>query len=185
MSWDNIYAYNRKIVDPRASRYFYVEDPVPIMVNGVPRTYTSNPLLHPSYPERGHRKLDVQPINNKARLLISKKDFASLRRGQVIRLMELFNVTVEKIAEEGVEASFHSEPYDEARKLNASLIHWLPEAGNLRVNVVMPTSEISEGLGEQGLKQEGIGQIVQLTRFGFGRIDEVTQDLVTIYYAHN
>jgi len=99
--------------------------------------------------------------------------------------MELFNVTVENIAKDRVDASFHSEPYDEAKKLNASLIHWLPEAENLRVNVVMPTAEISEGVGEQGLKQEAKDQIVQLTRFGFGRIDEVTQDLVKIYYAHN
>jgi len=185
LSWDNIYAYNRKIVDLRANRYFYVEDPVLISVNGVSRAYTSKPLLHPSDPQRGHRTLVVKPINNEARLLISEKDLASLKAGQVIRFMELFNVTVEKIAKDGVEASFHSEPYDEARKLNASLIHWLPEFGNLRVNVVMPTAEISEGVGEQGLKQEGKDQIVQLTRFGFGRIDEVTQDLVKIYYAHN
>ena len=185
LSWDNIYAYNRKIVDSRANRYFYVEDPVPISVSGISRTFISRPPLHPSYPERGSRELEVKPVNNKARLLISKKDFASLRVGQVIRFMELFNVTVDKTVKDGVEASFHSEPYDEARKLNASLVHWLPEVGNLRVNVVMPTAEISEGLGEQRLKQEAKDRIVQLTRFGFGRIDEVTQDLVKIYYAHN
>jgi glutamyl-tRNA synthetase len=185
LSWDNIYAQNRKIVDPRANRYFYVEDPVPISVSGVSRTYTSKPLLHPSYPERGNRKLEVEPINNEAHLLISKKDFASLRKGRVVRFMELFNVTVEKIMKDRVQASFHSEPYDEAKKLNASLIHWLPQVGNLRVNVLMPTAEISEGVGEQGLKQEAKHQIVQLTRFGFGRIDEVTLDLVKIYYAHN
>jgi len=185
LSWDNIYAYNRKIVDSRANRYFYVEDPVPISVSGVSRIFVSRPPLHPSYPERGSRELEVKPVNNRARLLISKKDFASLRVGQVIRFMELFNVTIDKTVKDGVEASFHSEPYDEARKLNASLVHWLPEVGNLRVNVVMPTAEISEGLGEQRLKQEAKDRIVQLTRFGFGRIDEVTQDLVKIYYAHN
>jgi len=185
LSWDNIYAQNRKIVDSRANRYFYVEDPVPVSVSGVTRTYTSNPPLHPSYPERGNRKLEVEPINNEARLLISKKDFASLRKGRVVRFMELFNVTIEKIEKDRVQASFHSEPYDEAKKLNASLIHWLPQVGNLRVNVLMPTAEISEGVGEQGLKQEAKDQIVQLTRFGFGRIDEVTLDLVKIYYAHN
>ena len=154
-------------------------------MSGVSRIFVSRPPLHPSYPERGSRELEVKPVNNKARLLISKKDFASLRVGQVIRFMELFNVTIDKTVKDGVEASFHSEPYDEARKLNASLVHWLPEVGNLRVNVVMPTAEISEGLGEQRLKQEAKDRIVQLTRFGFGRIDEVTQDLVKIYYAHN
>jgi len=185
LSWDNIYAYNRKLVDSRANRYFYVEDPVPVLVSGISRIFISRPPLHPSYPERGSRELEVKPVNNRARLLISKKDFASLRVGQVIRFMELFNVTVDKTVKDGVEASFHSEPYDEARKLNASLVHWLPEVGNLRVSVVMPTAEISEGVGEQGLKQEAKDQIVQLTRFGFGRIDEVAQDLVKIYYAHN
>jgi len=185
LSWDNIYAHNRKIVDSRANRYFYVEDPVPVSVSGVSRTCTSNPPLHPSYPQRGSRKLEVKPVNNEARLLISKKDFASLRKGQVVRFMELFNVTIENILEDRVQGSFHSEPYDEARRLDASLIHWLPEVGNLRVHVVMPTAEISKGVGEEGLKQEAKDQIVQLTRYGFGRIDEVTQDLVKIYYAHN
>jgi len=185
LSWDNIYAYNRKIVDSKANRYFYVEHPVPVSVSGVTKAYTSKPPLHPSYPLRGNRRLEVKPINNKARLLISKKDFASLRKCQVVRFMELFNVTIDKIAEDRVEASFHSEPYDEAKKLKALLIHWLPELGNLRVNVVMPTAEISEGVGEQGLGKEGRDQVVQLTRFGFGRIDEVTQDFVKIYYAHN
>jgi glutamyl-tRNA synthetase len=37
-SWDNLYAENRKIVDPVANRYFFVPDPVTVTIEGAHRT---------------------------------------------------------------------------------------------------------------------------------------------------
>ena len=55
-SWDNLYAENRKIVDPVANRYFFVPDPVAIKINGAP-DHTAHAMLHPSDPARGSRTL--------------------------------------------------------------------------------------------------------------------------------
>ncbi len=51
-SWDNLYAENRKIVDPVANRYFFVPDPVEITIHGAP-AHEAHAMLHPSDPARG------------------------------------------------------------------------------------------------------------------------------------
>jgi len=184
LSWDNIYACNRKIVDQTSSRYFYVADPITLQVSGVNREYISTPPLHPSYPERGTRKIIVKPENGVARLLISRADQKLLGEGKVVRLIELFNVEIQKTGESSCEARFHSETYEESKKLNAPLVQWVPEDGCLKASVIMPTAEVSTGMAEQMLSNEAIGKVVQLTRFGFARVDEVNGDSVRLYFAH-
>ncbi len=184
LSWDNIYAYNRKIVDPVSNRYFYVEDPIPLDVTGVNREYVSTPSLHPSHPERGTRKIDVKPEDGLARLVVSGSDQKLLGEGKVVRLMELFNIEILKTGPSLCEAKFHSETHEESRKFNAPLVHWLPRDGSLEASVVMPTAEISKGLGEPMLLNEPIGKVIQLTRFGFARVDEVSDGRVRLYFAH-
>jgi hypothetical protein len=48
----------------------------------------------------------------------------------------------------------------------------------------MPTAEISKGMGETALLKEPVGTVVQLTRFGFARIDEATSEFVRLYFTH-
>jgi hypothetical protein len=50
---------------------------------------------------------------------------------------------------------------------------------------MMPDATIMSGLGESMLADEKPNRVVQLVRFGFGRIDKTTKDLVNICYAHN
>ena len=69
-SWDNLYAENRKIVDPVANRYFFVPDPVEVKIEGAPH-HTANAMLHPSDPGRGSRTL---PFEGKA--LIPRSEIA-------------------------------------------------------------------------------------------------------------
>jgi hypothetical protein len=83
-----------------------------------------------------------------------------------------------------VTAELHSETYAEARKLNAPLIHWLPQEGNYKATVVMPTAERIDGLGEPALTTCKVDEVIQLVRFGFGRVDGNTQGSVTVYFAH-
>jgi len=184
LSWDNIYSYNRKIVDPTSNRYFYVEDPIPLNVNGVEGGYVSTPPLHPSHPERGTREIKVQPESNVARLVISRSDQKLLSKGNVVRLMELFNVEILKVDSSSCEARFHSKTYEESKKVSAPLIHWLPRDGCLSASVVMPTAKVSIGLAEPMLSNEAVGKIVQLTRFGFARVDEVCRGSIRLYFTH-
>src|SRR4030042_5207678 len=36
LSWENLYSYNRKILDPQCNRYFFVAEPIKLTVRGVP-----------------------------------------------------------------------------------------------------------------------------------------------------
>jgi glutamyl-tRNA synthetase len=184
LSWENIYAYNKKIVDPIANRYFFVANPLHLIVNNVAKPYISTPLLHPNHPERGERILRVKPENGQATLLISSSDLKILKLNTVVRLIELFNVKITEVEKSYIKAVFHSESYSDAKKLNAPLIHWVPGKENVNVRVIMPTAEVVSGVGELDLSKVQSGAIIQMERFGFGRVDSIVNGQVTVYFAH-
>jgi len=185
LSWENLYAYNRKILDPKADRYFFVHNPVQLTVKNVPKTFTAKLRLHPDQPERGFRKYTITPRgdNNSAVLWISKDDASVLKIEKVIRLMELFNIKIEMVNAYSAEAYFISEAYEEARKAGAPLIHWIPLGADMPCQVVMPDTTIAEGIAENACKGLKPNDIIQFERFGFTRVDEVNMRLKA-YYAH-
>jgi glutamyl-tRNA synthetase len=183
LSWENLYAINRKIVDPMASRYFFVEDPVLLNVRGVMKPYTARPLLHPSYPERGRRVIPVKPENGLLRLFISRRDAKSLKLHKVVRLMELFNILPTKIGDEAIESEFHSESLMEARRLGAPLIHWIPTIGGIETTVLMPDAMRIKGLSEESCRGLKVGEIVQFERFGFVKIESL-EDGIKACFTH-
>ena len=185
LSWENLYAYNRKILDPKADRYFFVHNPTQLTVKKIPKAFTVKLRLHPDYPERGFREYTITPdgADNAVALWVSRSDMDALKAGKIVRLMGLFNVKVERTDAYSVEASFVSEPYEEARKAGAPLIHWIPIGADLPCQVVMPDATVAEGIAESACKGLKPDDIIQFERFGFVRIDEVDMKL-TAYYAH-
>ncbi len=185
LSWKNIYAINRKIIDSTSNRYFVVVDPIKLLIRGLEKQiYTSKPPLIPGHSEKGHRTLQVMPKKGNAHLYVSKKDLEILESNNIVRLMELFNIEIEKVRLNVVEGNFHSEPYMEAKKLNVPLIHWLPEEGNIHVKIVMPSGTTQIGLGESGLKNEKVNATVQMERLGFGKINLLSKNHAVLFYAH-
>jgi glutamyl-tRNA synthetase len=184
ISLENLYAANRKIIDPTARRFFFIDKPILASVSGVKSSRTVKVPSHPEHPEMGTRELTIDAKDGACRLLLSKTDLGILKPGVVVRLMELFNLKVIQVAPESITAELHSETHAEARKVNAPLIHWLPEGHNRRATVVMPTAERIDGLGEPALTTCHVDEVIQLVRFGFGRVDAATQDYIAIYFAH-
>lgn len=185
LSWENLYAYNRKILDPIADRYFFVHNPVKLIVKQIPKAFIAKLPLHPEKPERGFREYTVKPKEDEGlgMFWISKRDVDLLNVGKILRLMELFNIKIEKIGSLYVEASFVSESYGEARKVKAPLIHWIPMDKNIPCQVVMPDATLAEGIAESACKKLKPKDIIQFERFGFVRIDKITAKL-TAYYTH-
>ncbi|MEM3941508.1 MAG: glutamate--tRNA ligase [Candidatus Bathyarchaeia archaeon] len=185
ISWENLYAYNRKILDPEVNRYFFVADPVMLSVKGIPRPIHARIRLHPQHPERGFREYAIKPegADNKALFWISKEDVEHITPGVVVRLMELFNLRIERVGEHSIEASFLSETYEDARKLKAPLIHWVPINSSISCKVIMPDSSVKEGVAEGACRSLKPNHIVQFERFGCVRIDSVADGLIA-YYAH-
>jgi glutamyl-tRNA synthetase len=185
LSWENLYAYNRKILDPKVNRYFFVPNPIQLLVKHIPRALTVRLQLHPEYPERGFKEYVIKPSepNSEALFWISRMDLEALAIGRIVRLMELFNIKVERVEAYSVEAFFVSEAYEKAKKAEAPLIHWVPIGMDMPCQVVMPDATVTEGIAEKACKDLKPNDIVQFERFGFVRIDSVNAK-ITAYYAH-
>jgi glutamyl-tRNA synthetase len=184
LSWENLNAYNRKILDPIADRYFFVHNPIELTVKRVPRVFTAKLHLHPDKPERGFREYVIKPkADNSATFWVSKKDIADSETGSMIRLMELFNIKIESISEYSAEASLASESYEEARSVKAQLIHWVSVGEDMPCQVVMPDATVADGIAESACRKLKPDTIIQFERFGFARIDKANAKLIA-YYAH-
>jgi glutamyl-tRNA synthetase len=186
LSWENLYAYNRKILDPESNRYFFVAEPVKLKVAGLPRTFNVKLPLHPEKPEKGSRFHKITPtgLDKTAEFWIAMKDSASMEPNKVIRLMELFNIRVEKASKDNVEAVFVSESYEDVRKVKAQLIQWIPIGQDYLCEVVMNDGTRTTGFAEDACKELKPPSVIQFERFGFVRADEVAPDKLTVYYAH-
>ena len=97
LSWENLYSYNRKILDATSNRYFFVAQPTELKVTGLPKTFQAKLPLHSEHPERGFREYTVVPEGDEKAvgLWISQKDAQAMEPEQIIRLMELFNIKIQ------------------------------------------------------------------------------------------
>jgi glutamyl-tRNA synthetase len=183
LSWENLYAHNRKIIDPVANRYFFVQDPKRMVVKNPSRLVTAKIPLHPDHPEKGFRQLQVKPENKEVSLWISSNDMDILKKEKIVRLMGLFNVQIKNVTKGLIEASFHSESHEEARRLGAPLIHWIPADTGIPCEVVMPNATIVRGIAEDSCRKLRANDLIQFERFGFVRVENVNWK-IKVYYAH-
>ncbi|UCE29973.1 MAG: glutamate--tRNA ligase [Candidatus Bathyarchaeota archaeon] len=183
LSWENLYAYNRKIVDPMANRYFFVGDPRELVVKGLHRNFNAKLRVHPDQAERGFRLFEIRPKDGKLSFWISSEDIKLMEKDRIIRLMGLFNFQVKEVTENRAVAVFHSEPYERAKTAGAALIHWVPCGAGIPCEVVMPDVSVVEGIAEGSCREVCQGNIIQFERFGFVRVDNIDEKLTT-YFAH-
>ena len=183
LSWENLYAHNRKLIDPEANRYFFVHNPIQMTVKNILHAIKVKLNLHPDHPEKGFRQFEIKPENGKTLFWVSSQDLDLIEKRKKIRLMGLFNIQIEKSGKKQIEASFHSESHVEAKRLGAPLVHWLPIDTGISCEVVMPDAFIAKGVAEESCKRLKSNMIVQFERFGFVRIDNLDEKL-TCYFAH-
>jgi glutamyl-tRNA synthetase len=184
LSWENLYAYNRKILDFQSDRYFFVAEPIQLKVKNIPKEFKAQLPLYPEKPERGTREHTVTPNGEtkEATFWISKKDAANMETEKIVRLMELFNIKIAKTTPDAVEAVFTSESYEDVRKAKAQLIHWIPTGQEYPCQIVMPDASTIEGMAENVCKKLKPDTVIQFERFGFVRVDTVAEKM-TAYYS--
>lgn len=166
VNWETIESVNRQVIDPIANRYMVVIDPVKLSLKKHPTVKTVTLPLHPTG-QRGEKTVHLSD-----HVFISQDDFDALQTAE-FRLKGLFNVKVR-----GKTASCSG---DEIRK-DMHKIQWVSEP-HIAVTIVTPQGEQS-GLGEPAMKQLRAGDLIQMERIGFGRVDAVKRDGVTVYFAH-
>jgi glutamyl-tRNA synthetase len=185
LSWETLYSYNRKLLDPLSNRYFFVLNPIMLRVKFVPKLFKINLKLHPQKTEIGYRTYIIIPEGDQktATFWVDKLDIESLSKGTMFRLMELFNVELDYVSDDFAEASFVNVSYKEARKSKFKFIHWIYQGEDIPCIVIMPDAKLNEGIVESACKNLKPDTIIQFERFGFVRIYRNDEKLVT-YYSH-
>jgi glutamyl-tRNA synthetase len=172
---ETIYAENRKILDPKVSRYFFVEEPVRLSIKGAPVTPVKNPL-HPSYKERGAREYTLNPdASGNTDVFVSKKDSLELADGETIRFMNLFNARIKK------DASGISADYVPGKILDVKKVQWVSE--HLDAELVTPEGAL-KGYCESAASAVNVGDVIQFERVGFARLDSKDVNKMVFYYGH-
>lgn len=183
INWGIIASVNRRIIEPVAKRFFFVAEPVTLIVSNLTREYDARLPLHPDFPDRGTRDYNVKPVDGCATMLISKKDAEDMTRGEVVRLMGLINIEVIDVKSILVRARLHSEDYHKARELNSPFIHWLPKGFGIKGKVVMTDASVREGITESKCAELKTDELIQFERFGFVRIDNSSPFVA--FFAHS
>jgi glutamyl-tRNA synthetase len=172
-SMDTLYAENRKIVDPKANRYFFVHDPVALRISNGPATIAKAPL-HPQDLKRGYREL---PVSADPEILLARSDTTNLKPGDMVRLKDLYNVRI--TSTEPLCGEYAGNDIAVIRQ-GAKIVHWVSLDG-VSVRIVGPDGEY-HGVAEPGIKDE-LNNVVQFERFAFVRIDTIN-GVVLAYYTH-
>ncbi|MFX1447711.1 MAG: hypothetical protein ACFFCG_06205, partial [Promethearchaeota archaeon] len=180
-SW--LYSKNKDIIDNFSSRYFYVEDPINVEVENVPfPEHTAEPLLLPSNPKMGKRKIKVTAKNGKLKVLLAHTDAIRLRNGQIVRLKDLLNIEITAIElnKNLIKSRFHS------LELNRefSILQWVSKEENVQVSILKPDGTISKGNGEINLINIPLNKTIQFERFGFVNPIKWEDNVLICYFTH-
>jgi glutamyl-tRNA synthetase len=193
-SWQNLYAFNKELVDDGADRFFFVWDPSPLWILDAPPLEGHAPV-HPGHPEKGTRRTPVVSAPSAAGLerlglsgaevpkgklvLVSRDDISGTGRGARFRLKDLCNIELAS----PLEAKYIGDELS-ILKEGVKIIHWVTLDG-IPTEVQLENGEWKRGVAERGAGEE-VGKVVQFERFGFVRLDrwDGEQRKLVGYYAH-
>jgi glutamyl-tRNA synthetase len=172
-SWQNLYGYSHKILEPVSKRFFFVWNPVELEISGAPAGLSARLPMHPGHSDMGERSLGPQFDGASAKVFAPSDDLSAVAPGQILRLKDLGNL---KIVAPG-KAEYCGNELS-VLKEGAKIIHWLG-AERAPFKVQMDDGSWREGLVEPAALEE-LGKTVQFERFGYVRIGKETEG----YYAH-
>lgn len=173
ISWDNIAALNRKLIDRNTRRLMAVFTPVELRIlnySGPAKVVLAN---HPENSSLGTREVLLDASSNELRVLIDRKDLEEIRRAGMFRLMELCNVRLVEIGEDMVISEYIGKDLKQAKEARMPIIQWVPVKDNVKLRILVPKElEIQKvsGLGEPALRELEKEDKVQLVRYGFVKI---------------
>ncbi len=192
ISWANLAALNRKRLESIANRYMFVRNgpwgKPPVMIIKNVDSLEAHLPFHPNYPERGYRTLKIETTNKTAAVYIDYTDVyennkPKIVQGLELRLMGLTNIRITSLTEKEIIAENMGNNLEYAKNKGLTIIQWVPINNNVKIKIIMP-GQIVYGVGEPLLSKITIDTPVQFYRFGFARLDAMTEDMLTFYYSH-
>jgi glutamyl-tRNA synthetase len=164
---------NRKIIDPLSIRLFFVKDPIMLTVDGAKNmkvTLDNHPTNN-----LGTREVEVSTV-----FYISRDDANLLAEGEQVRLMELYNIKIDRIVvEPGKNKAIIASYLNNEIFRNMKKIQWVSDKSMTKYNILIPyelyqnnkfnprSLESAEGLAEAFVLRLKPHALVQFIRFGF------------------
>jgi len=177
--FETLESFNRKIIDPKSVRLFIVLDPVKLTVtnNNLTEIEISN---HPQN-DMGKRRITID-----GNFYIPGNDTKTLKIGDEIRLLELYNIRITKIGSE-IEGEITGTGY----KPDIPKIQWISRKNPVNIEVLMSdvlfindqfnenSLQIKQAITEQYYLELNVGAEIQFVRFGYCRKDSANQAIYT------
>jgi glutamyl-tRNA synthetase len=173
---------NRKYLDPRVKRYYFVPDPVQLVIEDAPKR-TVHLHLHPD------ATMGDRTIHTASKFFIPRQDVQKLKTGDVFRLKGLYNVKITKISD-----TLHGSYSGEELIAETAKIQWTTD-DCIALTIFVPgllfkgetfnfdsLHEIS-GCAEKAIADVPSDEIVQFERVGFVRLEKQKAGLVG-FFAH-
>ena len=172
--WDKLLSENRKLLDERSERRYFVRSPAKLTVEGAP---AKDAVLknHPGKPEMGERKMAAVST-----FYIAGPDAEALQMNELFRLKELYNLTVTAKGADGITAKYEADEGIAAKK-----IQWVPLETAVACKVKVPKDLLDEkgefnpnsmaednGYCEASCRQLPDGAVVQFERYGYCKLDK-------------
>ncbi|KAG5868157.1 hypothetical protein JTB14_017350 [Gonioctena quinquepunctata] len=194
MEWDKIWAFNKKVIDPIAPRFTALEstERVPVLVKGAKEECVKVPK-HPKNAEVGEKEIWLAP-----KILIDGVDAECLKEGENTTFVNWGNLMIKKInRKNGKVTNVEAEPNLENKDYKKTLkLTWLAEVEKVSFTptycvyfdhllnkpvlgkdedfkqyIGHETRKEVEMLGDPELRKLKAGDIIQLQRRGFFRVD--------------
>ncbi|MDE1826206.1 MAG: glutamate--tRNA ligase [Thaumarchaeota archaeon] len=177
--FETLESFNRKIVDPTSIRLFIATDPVKLTVK-------NNNLTEIDVPNHPQKDMGKRKIQVDGSFYISGDDAKSLKVGDEIRLLELYNIRITKI---GIE--IEADMTDNNFKPQIPKIQCVPRQNVVKIEVLIPkilfvneqfnenSLEIKQAFTEPHYLELNVGTEIQFVRYGYCRKDSANQVIYT------
>ncbi len=177
--FETLESFNRKIIDPESIRLFIVFDPVKL-------TVTNNNLTEIEVSNHPQNNMGKRQIKIDGNFYISGSDAKTLKIGDEIRLLELYNIRITKTGPE-----MEGEITDTNYKPDIPKIQWVSRKNPVNIEVLISdvlfindqfnenSLEVKQAITEQHYLELNVGAEIQFVRFGYCRKDSANQAIYT------
>jgi len=171
--WEALLVENRKLLDPIAEHYFFVENPVKLTVE---KTLEKTSIAKLSkHPTKGGERL----IKHENEFFVQENDLKKIEKGEVFRLKNLYNVKLLDYSKGKARGEYAGRELTEGKKIQwVSTLEFekaeLIELGDLLTNGKFneKSMQTRKGVCEKTCASLKQGDIIQFERVGFARLDD-------------
>ena len=169
---DNLYSENRKVIDSKTRRFYFVPEPMKLTVKNLDKLNLKIPM-HPTE-DMGEKKYN---FNEEGTFYISGKDWKRFKEGDKVRLKGAITVEVTSKNDQLIESKFLG---TDIKADSGNIVQWVTE-NHVPVSVTLVQGDVQKGYGEKHLEKAEEGETIQFERYGFVKIHKKGKEIKAMY----